>query len=137
MSSEPRPAILSPSVSWPLILRVLLGALFVSTGVGLWYAISRRVAFQLAFPGSVHELVYVALLITGATGLIAIAGLWLWRRWAVILYVGVAVASLCLDVVAEAPLAHRVTVVVSAVSVFLLVYLSWDRFRSNGSVGTV
>jgi hypothetical protein len=118
-----------PSVSWPRVFRVLLAALFLSTGVGLWYATAHRPDFQLAFPGSRRGVVYVALLLTGGTGMVAVCGLWFWRRWAVVTYGCVAAASLALDVVAEAPFMHQLTVAVSTACVFWLIYLNRARFR--------
>lgn len=54
-----------------------------------------------------------------------------WRRWGVIVYGCAAVAGLGLDVLARAPVLHQVTVFVSAVAVFWLVYLNRERFRAG------
>jgi len=124
---------LSRSVSWRLVFRVLLAAMLVSTGIGLWYATAHRPDFQAAFPGAEHTAVYGALLLTGAAGVVAICGLLLWQRWAVPVYFVVAVAGLALDAAARAPLAHQVTVLVGALAVAWLVYANRERFRPDPS----
>ncbi len=115
----------------PVVFRVLLAALFVSTSVGLWYATAHRPVFQMGFPGSARPGVYVALLATGVAGIVAVCGLWLWRRWAVVLYACVAAVSIGLDVVAHAPRAHQVTVLVGVAAVLWSVYLHRERFLAT------
>ena len=97
--------------------------------MGLWYAVTQRDAFQAGFPGAANSVVYAGLLTVGALGLVALVGLWQWRRWAVGLYGVLAVSSLLLDVAAEAPMLHQTTVAVGAVVVFGLVYLNRMWFR--------
>lgn len=131
MTPSPSASWLSPTVSWARVLKVLLAALFASTCIGLWFGTAHRPEVQLAFPGIRHQAVYLALLATGAGGLVGICGLWLWRRWGVIVYGCTAVAGLGLDVLARAPVLHQVTVFVCAVAVFWLVYLNRERFRKG------
>ena len=61
----------------------------------------------------------------------ALIALWMWRRWGLVLYGIVVVASLVLDRMAEAPLAHEVTVLVGATAVFSLAYLNRTRFVAS------
>lgn len=71
---------------------------------------------------------YFAMLAVALTGLASLVGLWRWQPWAIALYgisAGIAVA---LDVIARAPLAHRLTVVTMAVLVLLLAYANRRRF---------
>lgn len=120
-----------------LVFRFVLAGIMLSTGVGVTYALVNRSAFHTSFPGAATLGVYVAFLIVGATGFVALVGLWYWRRWATVLYGVLAVATVLLDAVARAPLAHEVAVVVGAVTVFTLVYLNRERFRPRGPTGAV
>ncbi len=96
--------------------------------MALWIAIGRRADFLAAFPGAERPAVYYAFLAVAVVGLIALTGLWRWRPWAIALYGisgGVAVA---LDIIARAPLAHRLTVATMAVLVLLLAYANRRHF---------
>lgn len=113
-----------------LVFRVLLAALMLSTGIGVWFATAQRARFEVAFPGTVSLPVYAGLLTVGVAGLVALIGMWRWRRWAVILYAVGAVAGIALDVLARAPRAHQATVVIAAVAVLTLVALNRQRFST-------
>lgn len=114
-----------------VVLRALLAALFASTCMALWIAIGRRSDFLTAFPGAERPAVYVAFLGVAVVGLVSLIGLWRWRPWAIALYglsAGVAVA---LDIIAHAPLAHRLTVITMTVVVLLLSYANRRRFTQT------
>lgn len=126
----------SPPGSPILAFRVVVAALMASTAFGVWYGAANRGAIVSAFPGAANSMVYAGLLGTGGAGLVALAGLWRWRRWAVALYGIVALAGVVLDVLARAPALHQATVVTAAVLLFLLVYLNRQRFRNpSGTAG--
>ena len=118
-----------PPVSARLVFRVLVGATMCSTTIGVAYALLRRPLFVASFPGAADGRVYWALVLTGMAGLVALAGLWRWRRWAVALYGVLAVVSLALDVVGKAPVAHQVTVVGSAGLMLALARANRALFR--------
>lgn len=113
-----------------LVFRLLVVGLLLSTGIGVAYALVNRPAFVSSFPGAAAPVVYGALLIVAGVGLIALVGLWRWRRWALGLYAILVLASIVLDVIVRAPLAHQLTVIVSAVVLFTLAFLNRSRFRN-------
>lgn len=115
-----------------MIFRVVLVALVTSTSAGLWYAIGNRPAFEIAFPGAGAAGVYGSLLGVGALSLVALVGLWFWRPWAMVLYGVLAAASVVLDVLADAPVLHQVTVVLATCVVFALAYLNRHAFHRGG-----
>lgn len=114
-----------------LIFRVVIAGIMLSTSIGISYALANRSAFVLSFAGARAPGVYVAFLIVGALGLISLAGLWMWKRWALVLYAILTAASIVLDLLAGAPLAHQLAVIVGAAAVFTLAYLNRGRFRSG------
>jgi hypothetical protein len=118
-----------------LLFRVVLAAMMLSTLVGVWFAGTNRPAFQAAFPGAARTAVYVGLLGTGGVGLVALAGLWRWRRWALVLYGFVAVVGIVLDLLAAAPILHQITVVAGALIVFTLAYANRRQFRAAAPRG--
>lgn len=115
-----------------LIFRVVVAALLVSTSAGVWYAIGNRSAFQDAFPGAVSNAVYGSLIAVGALSLVALAGLWAWHPWAIVLYGFLAAASVVLDVLARAPVLHQVTVVLATCVVGTLAYVNRSAFHRGG-----
>jgi len=127
----------SLSASPVLVLRLLLAGIMLSTGVGVLYAGLNRPAFQNSFPGASTPVVYAAFLVVAGGGFLALIGLWYWRRWAVVLYGGLTVASLVLDVIARAPVVHQIAVVLGASAVLTLVYVNRARFGADGSPGAV
>ncbi len=116
-----------------LVFRLLVGATLCSTMIGVGYALLRRATFVASFPRAADPGLYWSLVLTGVVGLVALAGLWGWRRWAVVLYALLAAASLTLDVVAGAPVAHQATVAVDAVLILALAWLNRARFRPGVS----
>jgi hypothetical protein len=131
-NDSPKRTFLSLRGSPVLVFRVLLGAIMLSTGIGVLYALSDRPAFLESFPGAAEPQVYGGLLLVAGAGLVALIALWTWRRWGLLLYGVVVVASLALDRMAKAPPAHELTVCVAAVAVFSLAYLNRTRFASSG-----
>jgi len=130
LNTSPGPAgFWSLSVSLVLVLRLLLGALTVSTGVGVWYAVARRPAFQGAFPGTADDRVYGAMLLTAALGFVALVALWFWRRWGAWLYGLVALSSIVLDLAVRAPFVHQLSAAISAGLVLGLVFVNRRRFH--------
>lgn len=111
-----------------LVFRAVIAALIASTCMALWIAIGRRADFLAAFPGAQHSLVYAALIGVAIAGLVALTGLWRWQPWAIALYGTSGGIAVALDIVARAPLAHRVTVASMAVLVLLLAYANRSRF---------
>lgn len=111
-----------------LLFRVLLAALFASTCFAIWIAVGRRADFLAAFPGAERPIVYRAMLTVAVAGLAALAGLWRWQPWAIVLYGISAGAAVALDIVAQAPLAHRLAVLTMVVVVNVLIYANRYRF---------
>lgn len=109
-------------------LRVVLAALFASTCMALWIATLRRADFLVAFPGAERPAVYAAFLAVAVVGLVSLLGLWRWQPWAIALYGFSAGLAVALDIIARAPLAHRLTVLTMAVVVLLLAYANRRRF---------
>ncbi len=130
-NDTPRRAFLSARGSPSFVFRVLLGAIMLSTGLGVIYAVSNRPAFLESFPGANSPLVYGALLLNAGIGLTALIGLWKWQRWGLMLYGVAVIASLVLDRIAEAPPAHEVALLVGAAAVFSLAYLNRTRFAAS------
>ena len=117
------------------MFRTLVVGIMLSTGIGVTYAILNRSAFVESFPGAATPTLYGAFLVVAAMGLVALIGLWGWRRWALVLYALVAVASLALDRLAGAPLIHELAVLTGAAAVFSLAYLNRRHFRQSPGFG--
>ncbi len=111
--------------------RAVVVGLMLSTMFGVTYALSKRPSLLASFPGAATPWVYRGLLLVGVTGLVALVWLLRWRRWALVLYGILTVASAVLDWFAAAPRAHQMTVVVSGAAVFALAYVNRRRFRGN------
>jgi len=62
-------------------------------------------------------------------GLVAAAGLWLWKKWALWLFGGLSLVLVGLDYAAGAPLAHKAAVFISTLIVLSLAYAVRQRFR--------
>lgn len=122
----------SPVVAFRLVLAGLVAA----TLIGVTFALARPVEFRAVFPGAAGPTAYWALVTVGGVGLVALAGLWRWRRWALWLYGIGAAASIGLDVVVHAPAVHQVAVGVGATAVFGLAYANRARFRAGPAVKT-
>ncbi len=114
-----------------VVLRAVVAALFASTCMALWIAIGRRTDFLAAFPGAEQPTVYNAFVAVAIVGLIALIGLWRWRPWAIALYGISGGFAVALDIIARAPLAHRLTVATMAVLVLLLAYANRRRFTQT------
>lgn len=108
--------------------RGLLLALVVSTTFGVGSALRDRAGFVASFPGAARDPVFYLLVATGLLGLVAVLGLWRWRRWAVVLFLAVTVASFSLDVIARAPALHQVAVLTVGLLVGSLAYTNRRRF---------
>lgn len=130
MAADTRPEhrFLSVSSSPIFVFRVVIAGILLSTLIGISYALVNRPAFVFSFPGANAPGVYVAFLIVGVLGFVSLAGLWMWRRWALVLYASLTATSIVLDLIAGAPLAHQLAVVVGAVAVFTLAHLNRARF---------
>lgn len=111
--------------------RALLIGIGLSTGIGVTFALSNRPAFVASFPRAASPGVYGAFFVVAAFGIVALIGLWGWRRWALTLYAVVALATLAIDRLARAPAAHEAAVVTGATAIFLLAYINRERFRSE------
>lgn len=96
--------------------------------MALWIALGRRSDFLSAFPGAEQPPVYFGMLAIALTGLVSLVGLWRWQLWGIALYGLSAGFAVALDIIARAPVAHRLTVVAMAVVVLLLVYANRRRF---------
>lgn len=114
-----------------VLLRIVLAALSLSTCAGLWFAVTNRPEFEAAFPGAADGRIYAGLLLLGGLGLVAVVGLWRWRRWAVVLYGLVVLADLVMDVLADAPVVHQGTVLVGGLLVGSLLFLNRARFAAD------
>ena len=130
-NGSPKRAFLSLRGSPAFIFRILLGAIILSTAMGVVYAVTNRSAFLQSFPGAASPGAYAGLLLIAVLGVVALIALWSWRRWGLVLYGFVVIGSLALDRMARAPLAHEVTVCVAAVAVFSLAYLNRTRFAAS------
>lgn len=114
-----------------LVFRTLLAALFASTCMALWIALVRRADFLAAFPGAERPEVYVGMIIIALIGLVALTGLWRWKSWSIALYGISGGFAVALDIIARAPIAHRLTVVTMAVLVLLLAYANRHQFMQT------
>lgn len=103
--------------------------MLASTGLGLAYALTHRAAIERGFPGAARSAVYMAFVLVASFSLAALIGLWRWHRWAVLLFAALSVTNIVLDVVARAPTAHQVTVIVASAAVLALVYGNRHSFR--------
>lgn len=92
-------------------------------------ALRDRAGFVASFPGASNDAVFGLFIGTATLGLIAVAGLWAWRRWAAFMFVAVTAASLSLDVVASAPVVHQVAVASIGAMIVFAAYLNRARFR--------
>jgi hypothetical protein len=117
----------SVRASRTLAFRLALAGLAASTLIGVTFALARPAEFRAAFPGAASPAAFA--------GLVAVAGLWHWRRWAVILYGIVAAASLALDVAVRAPAVHQAAVIVAALAVLGLAYANRARFGAGPAGG--
>lgn len=133
MASDNRPELPFWSLRGsPLIIfRVVIAGIMLSTLIGISYAMVNRSDFVSSFPGADAPAIYSAFLVVGGLGFISLVGLWVWRRWALVLYAILAIASVILDLSAGAPLAHQLAVITGAAAVFTLAYLNRGRFRSG------
>jgi len=104
----------------------------LSTLNGIRVAVTRREALQVAFPGTADPYLYGIMLAMAVVGLLALLGMWRWRRWGVMLYTAGAIVLIVLDVIVRAPTLHPVTVVAGALVILGLAFLNRDRFRLNG-----
>jgi hypothetical protein len=125
----------SVRASRTLAFRLALAGLAASTLIGVTFALARPAEFRAAFPGAASPAAFAGLLAVGGAGLVAVAGLWHWRRWAVILYGIVAAASLALDVAVRAPAVHQAAVIVAALAVLGLAYANRARFGAGPAGG--
>jgi MFS superfamily sulfate permease-like transporter len=133
MASESRPerVFWSLSGSPTLIFRVLIVGIMLSTSIGILYALMDRASFVSSFPGAAALTIYMGFLIVAGLGIVSLVGLWMWKRWALALYAILTTASVVLDLLAGAPFAHQLAVIVGAAAVFALAYLNRHRFRGS------
>src|SRR5689334_9764658 len=98
------------------------------TSVALATALARREMFFALFPRATPA-IYGAQLACAGVLLIAIVGLWMWRRWAFVLAVGMTPVVVVLDMIAGGPLRHMVAGSISGLLIWLLGRPLWARFR--------
>lgn len=102
------------SLPWPVFaLRAVVVLLMLGTLDGLWQMASDRPAILAQFPGATSPL-YELMFASGVVGLVAAAGMFFLRRWALWLYFGVVAAMLVLDQQARAPRLHQAAVLTGA-----------------------
>jgi hypothetical protein len=110
-----------------LLLRLWLAAIALSTLDALWIVLGDWPGFVASFPrvdaaGGRAVAIALPLLL-----LVAIFGLWRWRRWGVRLLIVATAATLAFDLFARGPWLHMLAAVVStAVSAGLVL---WNRNR--------
>ncbi|MCU0411152.1 MAG: hypothetical protein MUF82_01270 [Bacteroidetes bacterium] len=111
-----------------LLFRVFIILLVLSTlnALRIFHFMPER--FDAAFPGAVGSL-RSAFLAASYIGLIALFGLLLFKRWALLTFLIVSLAAIVLDVLVDAPMLHQVAVVASA---SIAAAFSW-RLRSRFS----
>lgn len=110
-----------------ILWRISLVLLCCATANALFTATVLRQLFAEFFPGAIGE-VYFGLVAVACLGLVAIAGLWQWRRWAMVLFIVLGVAGFVLDILASAPVAHKIASASATLLVAGLAYLLRDRF---------
>ena len=109
---------------------VVVSLLLLSTTGGLFVATTRRADFVASFPGAVGP-AYYALVATALLGLVALAGLLRFRRWAAWMYLGLGVVAIALDVVTRGPRLHLATAVASTTLVLVLLWTQRHRFAAG------
>ncbi|MFN7941490.1 MAG: hypothetical protein U0X73_07805 [Thermoanaerobaculia bacterium] len=109
----------------PLFLSIVVILLALSTASGLVTLLWRRDDFLRAFPAATPAIL-VGYLVTAIAILASLFGLWRLRPWGLALAVLLVVPALGLDILAEAPLAHRIAVVVSTL---VVVAAAWPARR--------
>jgi hypothetical protein len=116
-----------------VLFRLVLALLVLSTLNGLATTVlTGGESFRAAFPGATGA---VFGLLVGSTGLglVAVGGMWWWRRWGLGLFAASGVAIVVLDEIAFAPGTHQAAVIVSTLLVLALAWRVRDRFRSSAT----
>lgn len=116
-----------PTRAWIIIFRaaLLLVAIFTINAVSL--AVFQKELFQAAFPGT-KGILYYLLIGAAIAGIISLAGMWFWQRWAAGLFAVVGVLVIAMDVLARAPLLYIISAAVSFLLILALVYRLRERF---------
>jgi hypothetical protein len=116
-----------------LCWRVWLAMMAVSTLNALRIVLTEWPAFAVAFPGAASPAGRAVALLLPALLLIAVVGLWRWRRWGLCLLIAATVATLAFDLAARGPWLHLAAALAStAISAALL---WWNRDRYGLSAG--
>lgn len=116
--------------------RAWMIALVLSSLIGVTFALVDRPSFVEIFPGAAAPSLYYAFLAAAGMALVAIAGMMLWRGWAVVLYVVFLVIAFALDRMAGAPLAHEVALISGGTLLLVLAYLNRAGFSAGNQVSS-
>ncbi|MEZ5312790.1 MAG: hypothetical protein R2862_03605 [Thermoanaerobaculia bacterium] len=128
--SDPADRATAPRGALYWLFLVVVSLLLLSTASGLLVATTRRADFVASFPGAVGPL-YYALVATALLGLVALAGLLRFRRWAAWMYLGLGLVAIILDVVTRGPRLHLATAVASTTVVLALLWTQRHRFAAG------
>jgi hypothetical protein len=114
-----------------LCWRVWLAMMALSTLNALRIVLTEWPEFAAAFPGAASPAGRVVALLLSALLLVAIIGLWRWRRWGLYLLIVATMATLAFDLVARGPWLHVAAALASTVISAALLW--WNRDRDGVS----
>lgn len=112
-------------------LRLWLVAMALSTLNALRIVLTDWPGFARSFPGAEGPVGRELAMVLPLLLLIALAGLWRWRRWALQLLVIATVATLGFDAIARGPRLHMIAAAVSLAISAALLWWNRDGFASR------
>lgn len=107
-----------------------LAAMALSTANALRIVLTDWPGFSAAFPGAASPFGHVLAIGLPIALLVALVGLWRWRRWGLWLLGAACVGTLLLDVLADGPRLHLATAIVATAVSTLLLWWNRDGYRS-------
>lgn len=110
-------------------LRGWLALMALSTANALRIVAVGWPGFLKFFPGAGSSTMHALAIALPIALLIALGGLWLARRWAVIAAAGTTVATVLFDLLARGPWLHLAAALVSSTVLALLLWWNRGRFR--------
>jgi len=113
------------------VLRFWLAAMALSTLSALRVVLADWSAFVVAFPGAQSQPGHIVAVALPILLLIAIVGIWYWRRWGLWLLVIATIATLAFDAIAHGPWLHALAAAVASLITVLLLWWNLSRFAGR------